>query len=173
VRWASAGESLGVLEARDGGEGLTLRAALVYSPGYDLSMFGLERLHPFDGRKYSKAWGLVTERLGDAARRLLEQPLGPAEDADLLRVHTREHLDSLRSAAVVAGALELPLLRFLPASVIARRVLRPMRLAVAGTIVVLSSIVIVSVGGCRPRSARAGKTNAPRKSTSLSGDAKP
>jgi histone deacetylase 11 len=111
-----------------------LTPAFVYSPRYDISMYGLERLHPFDGRKYSRAWKLVSSRLGEEAKRYWHEPKFAAQSEDLLRVHTPEHLASLASPATVARALELPLLRLLPARVIERRVLAPMRLAVAGTI---------------------------------------
>jgi histone deacetylase 11 len=108
--------------------------AFVYSPGYDISMFGLERLHPFDGRKFSRAWTRVASSLGDKARAHLHEPESPVDDSDLLRVHSRDYLESLGTSSAVAGALELPMLRLLPAGVLARRILRPMRLAVAGTI---------------------------------------
>ena len=59
---------------------------LVYSPRYDFSMLGLERLHPFDARKFSRAWALLRERLGSELDRCWVEPEGPAPDAALRRV---------------------------------------------------------------------------------------
>jgi len=111
-----------------------LKPLLVYAPGYDLSLPGFDRLHPFDGRKFSRAWKVVRARLGAAADRHREEPAQPASDADLMRVHTGEYLASLASTAVVAKALEIWALKLLPRGLVERRLLHPMRLAVAGTI---------------------------------------
>ncbi len=32
-----------------------IRPKIVYSPQYDFSFYGLEKMHPFDGQKFSKA----------------------------------------------------------------------------------------------------------------------
>ncbi len=52
---------------------------LVYHPRYDITAFGLERLHPFDSRKY--------RRIQDAlvARALRPRPVGRR---DLVNLHT-------------------------------------------------------------------------------------
>ena len=107
--------------------------ALVYSPGYDFSLMGFERLHPFDCRKFSRAFALIERNLGRDIERFWQQPMEAVRDEDLLRVHTKGYLDSLNSTGVVAQALEVPALRFLPHSLIERGLLTPMRLAVAGT----------------------------------------
>ncbi len=105
---------------------------LVYTPRYDITACGLERLHPFDSIKY--------RRIRDE---LIRQGLRKAGDfvtpdlcahADLLRVHTPAYLRSLRDRRVLARILEVPLVRFLPAWLITWRVLRPMRRATAGTL---------------------------------------
>jgi len=112
-----------------------LKPALVYSPAYDLKLFGLEKLHPFDGRKFSRAWALVERRLGRELASVARRPDAEVSDQDLLRVHTPAYLESLRSSsAVAARALEMRGLRLLPRGLVARRILSPMRLAVAGTI---------------------------------------
>lgn len=108
---------------------------LVYSPDYDLTLYGLERLHPFDGRKYSRAWGRIQSALGDRATALVEAPEAPVSDDRLLLVHTQAYLDTLASSsATIAQALELPFLKLLPHGVLDSRVLTPMRLATQGTI---------------------------------------
>lgn len=122
-----------------------MRPVLVYSTQYEISFPGLQRLHPFDGRKFSRAWAAIRGTLGDEVDRHWIEPKGPTEEADLLRIHTREYLDSLRSPAVVAKALEIWALRLLPARIIERRLLLPMRYAVAGTILATSEAL--SPGG--------------------------
>lgn len=111
-----------------------MKPCLVYAPGYDITLFGLERLHPFDGRKFSRAWALLQQHFGDALETLHCTPSAPVSDDELQAVHTRAYLESLRSPQVVAKALELGALRWLPRSLIESRLLRPMRLATAGTV---------------------------------------
>jgi histone deacetylase 11 len=35
---------------------------LIYHPGYNVTAFGLERLHPFDGRKYRRIHNALVSR---------------------------------------------------------------------------------------------------------------
>jgi histone deacetylase 11 len=107
---------------------------IVYSPEYDIHLFGLERLHPFDGRKYSKAWRAVEQQVGERLRQRTVRPDRPITTAELLTVHTQAYLDKLKTAAYVAQVLELPILRRVPMFLVERRLLRPMRLAVRGTV---------------------------------------
>jgi histone deacetylase 11 len=110
-------------------------AAVVYSPHYDITFFGVERLHPFDSRKYVRAWAVLRERFGKALRASHLRPAGPVNDADLRTVHTDLYLDTrLRSPAYLARALEVPQVARAPRWLIDWRVLRPMRWATAGTI---------------------------------------
>jgi histone deacetylase 11 len=105
---------------------------LIYHPRYNITAFGLERLHPFDSRKYRRihdaliARGL--RRAGD-----FERPR-PVSRSDLARVHTPEYLRSLRRPAVLAELFEVPAVRRLPGWVLDWKVLRPMRYAAGGTI---------------------------------------
>lgn len=114
-----------------------MKASLVYAPAYDLYFPGFSWLHPFDGRKFSRAWAAIQKGAGERAERARLAPEGPVSDATLLRVHRREYLDALGSSATVARALEVPPLRFLPNGLLQRRLLTPMRWAVAGTILAM------------------------------------
>lgn len=107
---------------------------IVYSRRYDIGFFGLERLHPFDTRKYSRAYRLLKRQFGRRLQRALIVPSRPVTAEELLAVHTREYLDRLRSPAYLAGALEVPQVRRLPGWVTDWCVLRPMRWATMGTI---------------------------------------
>src|SRR5690349_14856892 len=100
---------------------------LVYSPKYNITAFGLERLHPFDSRKYRRIRDWLV-RQGLRKRRDFVAPR-PSTHADLLRVHTPAYLRSLRDRRVLARILEVPALALLPGWVLDWRVLRPMRWA--------------------------------------------
>ncbi|MCC7360172.1 MAG: histone deacetylase [Anaerolineales bacterium] len=106
---------------------------IVCTPGYDLTFLGLERLHPFDGRKASRAWRAARRRLGAALDQRTLRPTLPLTREQLLAVHTPAYLDQLRSPAYVAQVLELPIVARLPSFIIDWRLLRPMRLGAQGT----------------------------------------
>eukprot|EP00850_Spirogloea_muscicola_P015649 SM000122S25756 [mRNA] locus=s122:176840:180181:+ [translate_table: standard] len=109
---------------------------VVFAVGYDVAFLGLERLHPFDSRK----WGRVAERL--AAAGLLAPPPSPRAPvepreptrADLLIVHTERYLDSLGRSAEVARITELAPLALLPNALLQRHLLRALRLQTGGTV---------------------------------------
>jgi histone deacetylase 11 len=122
---------------------------LVYSPKYNITAFGLERLHPFDGRKYRRIpdW-LIRQGLRRPRDFTTPRPCTPA---DLLRIHTREYLRSLRDRRVLARILEVPLVGSLPAWLVNWRVLRPMRWATGGTVLAcrlaLEKGLAINLGG--------------------------
>jgi histone deacetylase 11 len=122
---------------------------IVYHPRYNITAFGLERLHRFDSRKYRRirdaliARGL--RRPGDFVRPR------PATRADLLRVHTAEYLRTLRDPATLARILEVPVARRLPGWILNWRILRPMRYATGGTVLAcrlaLTHGLAINLGG--------------------------
>jgi len=122
---------------------------LVYHPGYNITAFGLERLHPFDSRKYRRIHDALIAR-GLRRDRDFVRPV-PASRRDLLEVHTAEYLESLRSSAVLARILEVPIVRRLPGWLIDWRILKPMRLATGGTVLAcrlaLEHGVAINLGG--------------------------
>jgi histone deacetylase 11 len=107
---------------------------VVYSRYYNIGFFGLERMHPFDSRKYGRAWRLLRRRFGRRLRLHWQRPAAPVSRDELLRIHTAEYLDRLQDPRVVAQALELPVVANFPAWSIDRYILQPMRWATAGTI---------------------------------------
>src|SRR5687768_4281175 len=90
-------------------------ARVVYHPRYNIGLFGLERLHPFDSRKYGRAWAVLRRQFGRELRRAWVKPPRPISRAELLAVHTESYLRRLRDPAFLAGVLELPPLRHVPA----------------------------------------------------------
>ena len=73
---------------------------LVYHPGYNIKLFGLERLHPFDGRKFEK---IQRELVALGLRRPADfaQP-EMVTDPELLEVHTPAYLNSSRQPGALA-----------------------------------------------------------------------
>ena len=107
-------------------------AVVVYSPGYRVSFFGLERLHPFDTFRYDR----VAEALVD---RGLVPPGGfevpaPIPDAALRAAHDPAYLDGLSDPHTLSRALEVAVPGFMSVDTLDARVLAPMRLAAGGTL---------------------------------------
>lgn len=109
---------------------------IVYTPKYDLPAHHLGRgLHPFDLKKYSRAYRLLGRRLGSRLGQITVAPPRQISREELLWVHTAEYLDRLRAPAYLAAAVEVPLVARLPAWLTDRLVLRPMRWGAMGTVV--------------------------------------
>jgi histone deacetylase 11 len=105
---------------------------IIYHPRYNITVFGLEHRHRFDGLKYRRIHdALIAEGYRKPGDFIRPESVGPQ---DLSRIHTPEYLRSLRRSNVLAEILNVPLLARLPAAFIDWRVLRPMRYATGGTI---------------------------------------
>jgi histone deacetylase 11 len=107
---------------------------IVYTPEYDIQFNGLEKLHPFDTCKYSRAYNEVHKHFGDTLTQRTITPPYMVSDHDLERVHTNAYLKQLRQTDYLAQALEFGLLRMLPLWMIDQHLIKPMKLAVQGTI---------------------------------------
>ncbi|MEO0600121.1 MAG: histone deacetylase [Myxococcota bacterium] len=106
-------------------------AVVAYSPGYRISFFGIERLHPFDIGKMDRiADHLVAEGL--IGRDDFGIPT-PADDVALAEVHDAAYLAALHRTPVLARAIEVGVPDVFPEWIVERRVRRPFRLAVGGT----------------------------------------
>lgn len=105
---------------------------IIYSPGYDITLLGLQRLHPFESEKYSKVYDFLREKghLRDGQHHV---PTAVTH-AQLLEVHHPDYLKQLRRSKIVATIAEVPPLRFLPNFILQCRLLKPMRLATGGTL---------------------------------------
>ncbi|XP_032927500.1 histone deacetylase 11 isoform X3 [Catharus ustulatus] len=105
---------------------------IVYSPEYNITFMGLEKLHPFDAGKWGKVINFLKEE------RLIADDLivqaREATDEDLLVVHSRRYLNKLKWSFVVATITEIPPVAFLPNFVVQRKVLKPLRTQTGGTI---------------------------------------
>eukprot|EP00899_Mesostigma_viride_P016010 jgi/Mesvir1/2440/Mv22170-RA.1 len=105
---------------------------LVYSPGYNMSLLGLENMHPLDSKKWGRAFQLLVEADFVTPERSVEPY--EAEESDLLVVHTKEYLNSLTYSFTVAQITELLPLAMIPNWVLQRQLLRKLRLQTGGTI---------------------------------------
>src|SRR5438128_746153 len=86
-----------------------IQPKIVFSPEYDFHFYGIERFHPFDGRKFSKAWKEIASIFHEESMWSI-CPSKPVSKEDLCRIHTKEYLDRLKHPSYVAQALELPAL---------------------------------------------------------------
>src|SRR5258708_5166865 len=109
-------------------------ASLVYSRRYDIGLLGLERLHPFDTHKHSRAWKRLRATCGRELIRKTVRPKRPVRRDELLRIHSTAYLDRLRDSAYLATALEVPPIRLLPWRLLDWCVLRAMRWSTMGTV---------------------------------------
>ncbi|EEF45794.1 histone deacetylase, putative [Ricinus communis] len=108
------------------------KVPIIYSPAYDISFLGIEKLHPFDSSKWGRVCRfLVTEGVLD--KNSIVEPLEASKD-DLLVVHLESYLSSLRSSANVATIIEVPPVSLFPNCLVQQKVLFPFRKQVGGTI---------------------------------------
>jgi histone deacetylase 11 len=107
---------------------------LIYSSHYDIGPPGLDRLHPFDTRKYSRAWKVLRRQFGSTLKEHTIKVPRPVSERELLAVHEPDYLAQLRDSTYLARALEVPILRHVPARLLDWLVLRPMRYATMGTL---------------------------------------
>jgi len=107
------------------------RLPVVYHPDYNITLAGMEKLHPFDSRKY----GRVVRRLsvlGVLGEHQLVTPAAPTEA--FLRAHLDSaYLEGLAHKKNIAAYTEIPPVAFLPSFLIRRCILSPMLLATGGT----------------------------------------
>lgn len=109
-----------------------MKRPIVFSPRYDITLFGIEKSHPFDSAKYGKAFRHLVEA-GFLDGKNHYAP--PYADAALLRkVHTADYLASLGRSAKIAGIAEIPMLRYVPNFLLQWRFMTPMRYATGGTV---------------------------------------
>lgn len=105
---------------------------VVYSSKSTIELFGLERMHPFDIKKYDKihkglkSGGFVTEDSSHAPEILTRE--------DLLLIHSEQHLENLKDKQLVASYLEAPMIANIPGINIDKHVVQPFITASGGTL---------------------------------------
>lgn len=128
-----------------------MKSRLVFSPNYDFGIMGLEKLHPFDSRKFGKAWSILLQEFGEELTGISSFVAKPANDEALGIVHSEDYLASLSESKNVASVVEIPALRFVPNAVLQKGLIEPARYATAGTLLAareaLEANVVFNLGG--------------------------
>ncbi|KAL5651971.1 hypothetical protein ACJX0J_037429, partial [Zea mays] len=107
-------------------------APVVYSPAYDISFLGLEKLHPFESAKWGRICRYLT-REGYLDKKQMVEPLEACKE-DLLVVHTEAYLNSLKCSFRVSSIVEVPPVSLVPNWIVHRKLLHPFRKQVGGSI---------------------------------------
>lgn len=111
---------------------LTNKFPIVYSPGYNITACGLEKLHPFDSCKYKRVFeSLIKKKIIDEDTQIHE-PAEPTREF-LLEKMSPFYLFKLCYSLYICKCLEVPLF-FLPAWFLRMRVLDPMLKATQGSV---------------------------------------
>lgn len=117
------------------------KSSIIYDDRYNIGFLGFERLHPFDSKKYGRAYrSIMTHGTGIDERRIIKP--GIATDQDLRVVHTQEYLDSLNNSGnalriaelVPGGFLQMLTGWFVPGFIVKDKLLDHMKRATAGTV---------------------------------------
>lgn len=112
---------------------VNLQPTIVYTPVYDIHFWGIEKMHPFDSRKYSRAYRMLRHTFGQPLETRTTAPKAQISQTELLTVHSESYLQRLHSSAYLSRIVEIPVLAKVPYPVLNYRLLRPMRWGVAGT----------------------------------------
>ena len=86
---------------------------IVYSPGYNITACGFEKLHPFDSTKYRRIWNFIFQKGFVQNNMKFYQPSGLPNRKWLSDVMTKTYLLKHNYALPVTSYIELPLC-FLP-----------------------------------------------------------
>lgn len=106
----------------------------IYSSDYDFSLPGISKLHPFDGHKFSKAWDLFFKKVNLNLNENWIKPEDEVSNENLLKIHTKEYLETLNSSKTIAQVIEVNLAKFIPKTILQSRLIHPIKLASQGTI---------------------------------------
>ncbi|XP_072641077.1 histone deacetylase 11 isoform X2 [Canis lupus baileyi] len=92
------------------------RWPIVYSPRYNITFMGLEKLHPFDAGKWGKVISFLKEEKLLSDGMLVEAR--EASDEDLLVVHTRRYLNELKLQPLSSASSGRPMACVSPSAVV-------------------------------------------------------
>lgn len=101
-----------------------------YHDKYNIDLGLFNRLHPFDGLKFSKIFEAIRKKPGICIR----QPAAPVSQTIIDAFAGELFRPLLTNKQYILGALELPFPAIIPFSIINKKILLPMRWAVQGTI---------------------------------------
>jgi acetoin utilization deacetylase AcuC-like enzyme len=103
---------------------------MYYHEAYNIDLGLFNRLHPFDGMKFSKVFEAIRKKPGICVR----QPSNPIPQSGIDAFVGEALRPLLHDRQYILSALELPFPPIIPFSTIDKKILLPMRWAVQGTI---------------------------------------
>ena len=105
---------------------------LIYSPHYNITIYGIEKLHPYDSEKYGKVYnGLLKAGLFKPEE--IVTPSLPSMET-LQRVHTPTYLKNLKTAGTLGRVSEIPFLALFPDISVHENIGVPMLYATQGSV---------------------------------------
>ncbi len=129
-----------------------MKSHFIYSGKYDFKFWGLNKLHPFDGEKFSKAWKVFSSKYNQQISSIYTEPLIPISDTDLLQVHTQNYLSSINYSKNIARVIEIQPASFIPNSILQKKLIKPVKLACSATLLATElalkeKIIAMNFGG--------------------------
>ncbi|CAD5119796.1 DgyrCDS8383 [Dimorphilus gyrociliatus] len=132
---------------------------IVFSPEYNISFFGMEKVHPFDAGK----WGRIFDFLKEASMLSNDDIVQPCEasESDLLVYRQlanvlfnevdRENIVRLEHKYLFDKVVEIPPVALVPNFIVQRKVMKPLRYQTAGTILAAQLAIkrgwAINIGG--------------------------
>jgi histone deacetylase 11 len=110
------------------------KVPIVYHPEYNISCGGLEKLHPFDTKKYARIHHYLVNTVGIDAKSFCTPSLLSDQELLFEQVHSQQYLNSLSSSSTLAWITEIPLVGLCPNVLLQKYLLKPMRYATSGTV---------------------------------------
>lgn len=105
---------------------------IIYSSKYNISFMGFEVFISFDVKKFKKIYKTIKKELSLNPTQFYE-PCKIRND-ELLLVHSKDYLKSLRKSSVIAQIVETPILKYIPNVILYKGIIQPMEYAVKGTL---------------------------------------
>lgn len=112
-----------------------MKPHIVYTKKATVALPLIDLLHSFDVHTHNRAYGELQRRFGPHLGAVTVAPAGEPDYADILRVHPAHYLQSLASVETLVAAFGVRALRMVPELIRKRGLIRPMLMAVQGTIV--------------------------------------
>eukprot|EP00002_Diphylleia_rotans_P034596 TRINITY_DN744_c0_g2_i2.p1 TRINITY_DN744_c0_g2~~TRINITY_DN744_c0_g2_i2.p1 ORF type:complete len:300 (-),score=53.34 TRINITY_DN744_c0_g2_i2:521-1420(-) len=106
---------------------------IIYHDAVNIGFWGLEKLQPFDTKKYRRIRDTLARDFSLKLRQFPTTKRVPSH-AELSLIHTSEYLEHIGTSYGVARVCEFPLISFFPYSMTHSKVVLPMKTAMAGTI---------------------------------------
>eukprot|EP01039_Chlorochromonas_danica_P005365 gene5365-5901_t len=115
---------------------------LIYHPNYEIDFYGLERSLPIT--QSGKTIFNILSTLFNLTLTDCTLPIYPITDDDLLLVHTKTYLISLKTSSFTIASImrNTTLLALLPMTTLQSRLLQPMKWIVSGTILAIQTALI-------------------------------